>query len=127
MNHLICSLALLCLLTPYSLTLPTDVSSSDSTEAVLGDSDISLDDLLDTISESEAIVDEKAVTHNTEEPMESELEKETIDDASSDGTPKDVLIVPEEDSNKLSEIKSRSRSFQSSGIITRVGHKGPCK
>lgn len=125
MNRLICSLALLCLLTPYSLTLPTDVSSSDSTEAVLG-SDTSLDDLLDTISESEFLVDEKAVT-DTEVPTESELDKEIIDDASSDGTSKDVLIVPEEDSNKLSEIKSQSRSFQSSGIITRVGHKGPCK
>lgn len=126
MNRLICSLALFCLLTPYSLTLPTDVSRSDSTEAVLGDSDIPLDDLLDTISESESLVDEKAVT-DTVVPTESELDKEIIDDASSDGTSKDVLIVPEEDSNKLSEIKSQSRSFQSSGIITRVGHKGPCK
>lgn len=120
MIRLICSLALLCLLTPYSLTLPTDVSRSDSTEAVLGDNDISLDDLLDTISESEAVTD-------TEVPTESELDKEIIDDASSDGTSKDVLIVPEKDSNILSEIKSQSRSFQSSGIITRFGHEGPCK
>lgn len=124
MNRVFCAVALFCLLIPASLTLPADLNSSEISEAGSEISDSSMNDVIDSILDTDSTVDEKIPLDNDTEVYE-EVAKSP--DVPSDEVPKDVLVVPESNSDSLTETTRHSKSFQSSGQITRIGHKGPCK
>lgn len=144
MNRLVCATALFCLLISSSLALPADISSPEasdnlSTEAQYSPTnseESSLDSTLDSLLNEDYLSDEKT--------PESLTDSKVVVDKGIDESPElpevpevpdvpfeeetDVqTLVPKPDSDSLTETKPNSVKIQSSGQITRVGQKGPCK